>query len=268
MAHTKVSIWKYVKTPSGWRYCCAFIGSNKKLRPNFVRYKKLVEEHAEGYYCLNIGGNWIPVGESAAEAAKRQKDEEARLAAVARGWDIVDAPMKSAETISDAITDFMDEYRIGKKAKTIRQMKHTLGEFEQVYKERQKRLLSHLAKKDVVAYWQWALDHSKSKSRRTASNKTYRVNSFLLTRSLNFIGKGKDQWQVPEYTEELPEIYPDEQLQPFFNACDPIQELTFQTFLKAGLREKELVYLEKSDLDFRRGTLQVSVHRDIRKRPL
>lgn len=60
MAHTKVSIWKYVKTPSGWRYCRALIGSNSKIRPNFVRYKKLVEEHQEGYYCLNIGANGFP----------------------------------------------------------------------------------------------------------------------------------------------------------------------------------------------------------------
>ena len=260
MAHRKVSIWKYVKMTSGdWRYCRAVISSNNKVRPNLVWFKKQVQEHPEGYYCLNIGGKWIAVGESAVEALKRQKDEEARLAAAARGWDIPAAPVASAETISDAISDFMDEYRIGKKEKTTNQMQQTLNEFEQVCKERRRRFVPEFSRKDLMAYWQWALDHSLTKSRRTASNKTYRVHSFLRTRNLNFIGKAKDRWQVPEYTEELPEIYSDDELQRFFGACDPVQELMFQTLLKAGLREQELVYLEKADLDFKRGTLQVSV---------
>lgn len=139
------------------------------------------------------------MSESAADAAKRQKDEEARLAAIARGWDVVVTPLKSTETISEAITEFMDEYRIGKKPKTVGQMRDTLDVFQQVCKERQKRLLSDVTKKDLMAYWQWALDHSPTKSRRTASNKTYRVNSFLVTRDLKFLGKAKNQWQVPTF---------------------------------------------------------------------
>ena len=259
MTNRKVSIWKYVKTTNGWRYCRAVVGSNNKVRPNLVSYKKQMQDHPEGYYCLNVGGKWIAVGESAAEAAKRQKDEEARLTAVARGWNIVNAPVGPAETISDAIADYMEEFRIGKKKKTINQMKQTLKEFEQVCRAHQKVSIPDLSKREVMSYWQWALEHSLTKSRRTASNKTYRVNSFLTTRNLKFIGNGRDQWQVPEYTEELPEIYSDVEMQRFFDACDPVQELTFQTLLKAGLREKELVYLEKTDLDFMRGTLQVSM---------
>jgi integrase len=258
MAHRKISVWKYVKTASGWRYCRAVVGSNNKVRPNFVSYKKHIREHPEGYYCLNIGGQWIRAG-SVLEAVKRQKDEEARLAATACGWNIVNAPAATAETISDAIADYIDEYRIGKKDKTTNQMKQTLNEFQQVCEERRKEFIPELSKRDLMAYWQWALDHSLTNSRRTASNKTYRVNSFLLTRSIQFIGRRKDQWQVPEYAEELPEIYSDEELQNFFAACSPAQELTFHTLLKAGLREKELVYLEKADLDFKRGTLQVTV---------
>ena len=99
MTNRKVSIWKYVKTPNGWRYCRAVLGSNNKVRPDLVLYKKQVQEHSEGYYCLNIGGNWIAVGESSIEATKRQKDEQARLAATARGWAIINAPIAAAETI-------------------------------------------------------------------------------------------------------------------------------------------------------------------------
>jgi integrase len=257
--HRKVSIWKYVKTANGWRYCRAVVGSNRKIRPNCVLYKSLVEEHTEGYYCLNIGGKWVPVGPSAAEASDRQRGEAARVVAEAHGWDISNAPAEPAETIADAIADFMDEYRIGNKKNTTEQMRQTLEEFKQVCKERQKRLISDLTRKDVIAYWQWALDHSLTKSRRTASNKTYRVHSLLKMRHLIFIGKGTDKWQVPEFVEELPEIYSDWQLQKFLAACDFTQNLIFETMLKAGLREKELVFLEKSDLDFTRSTLKVSV---------
>ena len=68
MAHRKVSIWKYVKTASGWRYCRSVVASNNRIRPNFVWYRKQVEEHPEGYYCLNIGGKWMSAGTSAVEA--------------------------------------------------------------------------------------------------------------------------------------------------------------------------------------------------------
>ena len=36
---------------------------------------------------------------------------------------------------------------------------------------------------------------------------------------------GQDRWQVPEYTDELPEIYSDEEPQRFFDVCDAVQEL-------------------------------------------
>jgi hypothetical protein len=70
-------------------------------------------EHPEGHYCLNIGGKWITIGESSVEAASgkgtRRHASTPPLAAGA----IANAPVAAAETISDAIADYMDEFRIG-----------------------------------------------------------------------------------------------------------------------------------------------------------
>jgi hypothetical protein len=88
-------------------------------------------------------------------------------------------------------------------------MQQTLNEFLAVCSQRNKRVLADLDKKDIMNFWQWALDSSPTRSRRTASNKTMRVHTFLKSNGLVFVGKQGDpgKWQVPAFVEELPEIY-------------------------------------------------------------
>ena len=190
MTHKTASLWKYVKTADGWRYCKPVIKSNHKIDPRRVLVKGKVEECPSGQFYLCISGRWLPVGSDPVEALKAQQRETARLAAIANGFDLPDAIKQESETIVDAIADFMDGYKIGKSVKkTTPQMQQTLNEFLAVCSQRNKRVLADLDKKDIMNFWQWALDSSPTRSRRTASNKTMRVHTFLKSNGLVFVAE-------------------------------------------------------------------------------
>ena len=78
MAQTKFTLYKYVKLQGGWRYCKAAFHENVKIKPNvvIVGKDKHEEKHPEGSYYLAHAGQWIPVGDNALEAQRRQKQQK------------------------------------------------------------------------------------------------------------------------------------------------------------------------------------------------
>jgi hypothetical protein len=50
----KLSIYKYVRTGKGWRYCKAAFHPNGKIKPNVVVVEGREEKHPEGSYFLNV----------------------------------------------------------------------------------------------------------------------------------------------------------------------------------------------------------------------
>ena len=58
------SIYKYVRTSKGWRYCKPIYGKNNKLQPDAVLVDGREEVHPEGAYYLNVGGRWEKCGRS------------------------------------------------------------------------------------------------------------------------------------------------------------------------------------------------------------
>jgi hypothetical protein len=68
----KLSIYKYVRTDKGWRYCKAAFHANGKIKPNIVYVGGVEEKHATGRYFLNFNNQWIDVGEDAVEARRKR----------------------------------------------------------------------------------------------------------------------------------------------------------------------------------------------------
>jgi integrase len=66
----------------------------------------------------------------------------------------------------------------------------------------------------------------------------------------------KNDW--PKYTEEMPEIYEDEELTKLFAACDDEERLWFQFFLTTGMREQEVMHLYWRDISFAHSEITVS----------
>jgi hypothetical protein len=50
----KLSIYKYVRTDKGWRYCKAAFHPNGKIKPNVVVVGGVEEKHTEGRYFLTL----------------------------------------------------------------------------------------------------------------------------------------------------------------------------------------------------------------------
>jgi len=256
MANRTVSIWKYVKLNAGWRYCRP-VEANDKIDPHYVHVNGHAEKRPGKFYLHwleNGKQHWERIG-NLKDALKARESQQARLAAIEHGH-LPPTAKNAPKTIAAAITAFLDEYRIGRDGKTYQQMCTTLREFQQSCK---KQLLTELDKTDVMNYWQWAFDNSPTHSRRTASNKTFRVHSFLKANGIILIASkpNEKQWRIPKYTEEIPEVYTDEELDKFFAECNAYQLPVYRTFLQLGLREMELVFLSKDDLDLKSGTLRV-----------
>jgi hypothetical protein len=72
MGFAKFSIYKYVRTGIGWRYCKSVYGKNNKLKPDAVVIGGKEEAHPEGAYYLNVDGQWVKCGNSAAEAEEER----------------------------------------------------------------------------------------------------------------------------------------------------------------------------------------------------
>ena len=68
----KISIYKYVRTDKGWRYCKAAFHPNGKIKPNVVLVSGVEEKHIEGRYFLNFNSQWIDVGDNALEAQRKR----------------------------------------------------------------------------------------------------------------------------------------------------------------------------------------------------
>lgn len=68
----KLSIYKYVRTSKGWRYCKAAFHPNGKINPNIVIIGGIEEKHSDGRYFLNVNNQWTDVGEDALDAQHKR----------------------------------------------------------------------------------------------------------------------------------------------------------------------------------------------------
>jgi integrase len=68
------------------------------------------------------------------------------------------------------------------------------------------------------------------------------------------VGAPAEPNKIPAHCENL---YDDEQLERFFAKCSPRHRPIFKTFLMAGLRESELVFLTFDRLHLDRGVIRI-----------
>ena len=78
MGLAKFSIYKYVKTARGWRYCRPAYSANHKIKPYIVMVGGKEEPHSEGAYYVNLDGQWEKAGVTAVQAQEAQTKRLAR----------------------------------------------------------------------------------------------------------------------------------------------------------------------------------------------
>jgi integrase/recombinase XerD len=240
--------------PPKLRYCEAQLGADGKPRKDAVRVGDAIERHPEGTYYISYHQGSKRVREAVGgdvELAWRAKlQKEAELRATAHGVPLAD-PTPQGAPLTDAVTDYVADITLTKKATTAAAYTKSLAYFQEFCG---KRYVSEIDRQDMIRFAAWCRD-TKKLSPRSCANRFSNVISFLKQAGRTAVVKAGD-W--PVYTEEQPEIYEKADLDALFAACDASEGLLFETFLKSGLRDLEMVFLTWDDCSSHSCTLTVS----------
>jgi hypothetical protein len=139
MAHSKYTLYKYVKVYGTWRHCKAAYHDNAKIKPDivFVNVKEgLLEKHLEGRYYMNHNGGWIDAGTNALEAQRKRKqrlalDEFKRLSGKASAQNSIILPDSTGRITLAAATEkyFANCEARGLDSETIRKYRAAVDPF-------------------------------------------------------------------------------------------------------------------------------------------
>jgi len=251
MANRRVAIYQSAKVNGVWSYYRPVTGRNNKLKPDWCHVNGHTEHHPDSDYIIK----WYEGKQqrtrkckNAADAQNQAEIQRSILQTKALGI-AVKEPDGPSLLLSAAVYGYLEDYRLTHRPNSYSKTKQTLDEFVGYVKRAN---LGDVTRIDVLKYGEWLLKNKRSP--RTACDKFLTVHSFLKSKGIKLVS-GRD---APKYVEEMPEVYTQAELDAFFKACDSTESLIFSVFLKTGLRERELIHLEWSDLNFKDNTLRVS----------
>jgi integrase len=167
-------------------------------------------------------------------------------------------------TIDGAIKDYLVDVRATTGDRTCK----VYGRELQWFRERtNKRYVSELDRSDAVQMF--ALGREERRDGRPHNQKTINKRVIIMLNAMRSrdatITMNKGDW--PKTIDKKAEIYPPEELKPFFAACDPEELLVFQIFLFTGFRERETATLAWTDIQWKEGKLAVSAKPELGFRP-
>jgi integrase/recombinase XerD len=258
-----VNLTKRIETPRGARFCAVVLSANGRVKPDWVLVNGKQERHPEGCYYLD----WregakrvrLSVGKDAAEANSLRLRKEAELNAVAHGAEI--APdKKTGRSLTKSVADYLDDVKI--KQQTNKPTNFNRHSTHGVYSTAlsyflescHKLTLEEIDRRDLLKYAGF-LQAAKAQGPRSVNHKFGIVMSFLKAHGIRGL-VDKHDW--PRYTQQEPEIYEEEDLTKLFAACDPDERLWFEFFLMTGMREQEVMFTYRSDVNFTASTVRVT----------
>ena len=254
MANREVNLTKRVRIAGSPRYCSVVFSANGRVKPDVVLVAKCGQEygkdhrhsadcyheerHPEGSYYLD----WyegderqrLSVGCSAADANARLLSKAAEMNAIAAGVQVVGQDGKGRTTLAVAIQEFLDKKSAHRKKKTYVDYVTALRYFQ---KSCTKPYLEDITKADLLDFTTYCRTELEL-SPRTVFNKFARIVAFLRAHDIK-VHKAED---IPVFTEELPEVYEQEELDALFAACNDQERLWFEFFLMTGMREQEVMH--------------------------
>jgi integrase/recombinase XerD len=255
----KVNITKHVEVEgkSGKRFCRV----NPKNGDAIVSGQPV---KTEGKYYIDFVENGrrrrLAAGDdfkaALAMADKQSKLTTAHRAAADAGIDLSSATEtlitgSEGRSLRDTAKEYLTEIKAQKKAKTYSAYNTALSYF---IESTAKTTLEELTRADLLHFKTFLRKNNQSD--RSSWNKFASVMTFLkryeITAKLKL---NKHDW--PTYTEEEVEIYTEEQLTRFFDACTKTEKLWFTFFLETGMREQEVMHVSWSDVDFERSVVTV-----------
>jgi integrase/recombinase XerD len=265
--NTTVNLFKRVRTSTGLRCCPVVESANGRIKPHAVIVDGVEEKHPEGSYYISwyVGKKVkrLSVGNDPIEAKNRRDRKAAELQALAKGVAVV--PEKSNNghrSITAAMGGFLEGTKLTKKPKTFAAYDVSLRYFTESCS---KLYLEDLERRDLQKFAAYLRDE-KELHPRTCWNKFANVMSFLKSQKLtDDLEVEAGDW--PSYTEEVPEIYEQDDLDALFKACDDDERVWFEFFLGTGMREQEVQYCYWRDVNLKTGIVKVTHKPDRRWTP-
>jgi integrase/recombinase XerD len=254
MANREVNLTKRVSVGGQFRSCPPVYSEKGRIKQDWVLVKGQPEQHKEGNYWLRWRENRkqvrISVGKNAADAVARKLKQEQILRSKALGVQVVENSPDSATSLANAIREYLADIKLTKKPKTHAAYERSLDLFaESCHKPN----IENIDRRDMLKFCAFLRDE-KELEPRTVWNKFANVMSFLKANGIRGI-VGKNDW--PRFTEDEPEVFEQEDLTPFFAACDEDEFLWFKFFLQTGMREQEVTHCAWADINLARGIVSV-----------
>ena len=258
MANKRVALVRKCKTPDGWRRYPVVMAANGKVKPDAVTVDGLEVSYPTGHYERRsyVGSKvaYQRITGNATEALAALKMAQVRSNAIATagaaGVQVVADP--SRRTLRAEAKRFIQAAKDRKSHEAADVYRLALDEFllscPKVY-------VDELAKEDVTNYHKLLGSPPRNLSARTVHNRHMSIRAFILALGLDakaLAGK------APRYEKTMPEIYEPAELAKFFaSLLTDYDRLFFGLLLKTGLREREAMHLEWTDISFARRTLKV-----------
>ena len=253
MANTTVSIRERIKTADErWVWTPKIPIPEGKLKP--------AEAERKGKFYLV----WTENGKKRETKVKAKTFESAVKSARAKERHLEDNadgfkrpdPLLQNErkTIAGSIERYLQRVETSQDAQTLKAYRQVLRQFQHW------TAFTHMDEIDhdhVMAFRKHA--ESKENSRLTADWKAMRVNKFVKVTLGLADGKGpiKKSDLGKMKPNGPPKIYTKSQIEAFFKACKPDEELRYLTLYEPAFRKNELIYLEKDDVLVEQQMLRV-----------
>jgi integrase len=266
MTQTTVQLIKQVKIDGIWKRYPVVLNKNGSVKANVVLIGDKEVAAQGGNFILDWyeGGKRMrkSVGKDAADAINQRDRKVAELTAASNGLTVTNGdPTK--RLVSDAAEEYLADIEAHKSSKTLAAYRTAITYFRESCK---KTFVEDITRRDLLAFKTYLADE-KEQSDRSVWNKFSAVMGFL--KSVGHTGKNigvvKHDW--PEYDEETPEVYEDDELVKFYAACDEDEARWFRFFELTGMREGEVQHCQWSWIDMSKRTITVQPNRRLGWRP-
>jgi integrase len=261
-----VTLLKQVKLDGVWKRYPVVLNRNGSIKPDYVLVAGKPMHAADGNYVLDWyeGGKRMrqSVGKDAADALIQRDRKVAELEAASNGLTVTNAD-PTTRLVSDAAEEYLADIEAHKSSKTLAAYRTAITYFRESCK---KTYVEDITRRDLLAFKTYLADE-KEQSDRSVWNKFSAVMGFLKSvgHSGKNIGVVKHDW--PEYDEETPEVYEDDELTKFYAACDEDEARWFRFFELTGMREGEVQHCQWSWIDMSKRTITVQPNKRLGWRP-
>ena len=164
---------------------------------------------------------------------------------------------KAGETVKKpplhvAVANYLEQIEALKKPNTHRKYEAVLERFLDLFRDRDS--IDAITSDDLTRFVV-----TLKKDHNLGSN-TILHNAVIIAQFLKRHGRSgiTRELQLPERITPLVKVYRHEELARFFAACSDLERALFGTFLLTGFREKEVMFLHWSDLNFELRTVRVT----------